>query len=164
MYVLLVRRKTDFFGFIICLSIGRGCMMHPLPFLLNASASPAPHRKEDHCEHLSLCIPTGRPHPLLQPVRYTEQLRLPATVLVKLESFNPAGSVKDRVALEMIEDAEKRASSCRRHHRGAHLRQHRHRSRGHGPGPWLPSHPHYARVHESGAPGSCWLPTVRSWC
>lgn len=40
--------------------------------------------------------------PLLQPVRYTEQLRLPATVLVKLESFNPAGSVKDRVALEMI--------------------------------------------------------------
>ena len=45
--------------------------------------------------------------PLLQPVRYMEQLRLPATVLVKLESFNPAGSVKDRVALEMIEDAEK---------------------------------------------------------
>lgn len=45
--------------------------------------------------------------PLLQPVRYMEQLCLPATVLVKLESFNPAGSVKDRVALEMIEDAEK---------------------------------------------------------
>lgn len=45
--------------------------------------------------------------PLLQPVRYTEQLRLPATVLVKLESFNPAGSVKDRVALKMIEGAEK---------------------------------------------------------
>ena len=45
--------------------------------------------------------------PLLQPVRYTEQLRLPATVLVKLEAFNPAGSVKDRVALEMIETAEK---------------------------------------------------------
>ena len=40
-------------------------------------------------------------------MRYTEQLRLPATVLVKLESFNPAGSVKDRVALEMIEGAEK---------------------------------------------------------
>ena len=45
--------------------------------------------------------------PLLQPVRYMEQLRLPATVLVKLEAFNPAGSVKDRVALEMIETAEK---------------------------------------------------------
>ena len=45
--------------------------------------------------------------PLLQPVRYSEALHLPATVLVKLESFNPAGSVKDRVALEMIETAEK---------------------------------------------------------
>ena len=30
-----------------------------------------------------------------------------ATILVKLECFNPAGSVKDRVALAMIEDAEK---------------------------------------------------------
>ena len=45
--------------------------------------------------------------PLLQPVRYSQQLQLPATVLVKLEYFNPAGSVKDRVALEMIETAEK---------------------------------------------------------
>ncbi len=45
--------------------------------------------------------------PLLQPVRYSQQLQLPATVLVKLEYFNPAGSVKDRVALQMIETAEK---------------------------------------------------------
>ena len=45
--------------------------------------------------------------PLLQPVRCNEQLHLPATVLVKLEYMNPAGSVKDRVALEMIETAEK---------------------------------------------------------
>ena len=45
--------------------------------------------------------------PLLQPVRYSQQLQLLATVLVKLEYFNPAGSVKDRVALEMIETAEK---------------------------------------------------------
>ena len=45
--------------------------------------------------------------PLLQPVRYSQQLQLHATVLVKLEYFNPAGSVKDRVALEMIETAEK---------------------------------------------------------
>lgn len=45
--------------------------------------------------------------PLLQPVRCNEQLHLPATVLVKLEYMNPAGSVKDRVALEMIEIAEK---------------------------------------------------------
>ena len=31
-----------------------------------------------------------------------------ATILVKLEAFNPAGSVKDRIALAMIEDAEKK--------------------------------------------------------
>ena len=45
--------------------------------------------------------------PLLNPVRYSQTLQLPATVLVKLEYFNPAGSVKDRVALEMIQTAEK---------------------------------------------------------
>ena len=50
--------------------------------------------------------------PLLQPVRYSQQLQLPATVLVKLEYFNPAGSVKDRVALEMIETAEKDGKLC----------------------------------------------------
>ena len=33
---------------------------------------------------------------------------LAAETFVKLESFNPAGSVKDRPALRMIEDAEKR--------------------------------------------------------
>lgn len=31
-----------------------------------------------------------------------------ATILAKLECFNPAGSVKDRVAAKMIEDAENR--------------------------------------------------------
>jgi len=34
----------------------------------------------------------------------------PARILLKLEYFNPGGSVKDRVALAMIEDAEKRGA------------------------------------------------------
>ena len=46
--------------------------------------------------------------PLLEPVRFTANKDLKARLLVKLESFNPAGSIKDRIALAMIEDAEKR--------------------------------------------------------
>jgi len=44
--------------------------------------------------------------PLLELGRLAEQL--PARILVKLESFNPAGSAKDRVALSMILDAEEK--------------------------------------------------------
>ena len=44
--------------------------------------------------------------PLLKADRYAKAADK-ATILVKLEAFNPAGSVKDRVALSMIEDAEK---------------------------------------------------------
>ena len=40
--------------------------------------------------------------------RYQKEKRLPATVLAKLECFNPAGSAKDRVALSMILDAEEK--------------------------------------------------------
>ncbi len=45
--------------------------------------------------------------PLLELVNIKNQLGLGATILAKLEFFNPAGSVKDRVARAMIEDAEK---------------------------------------------------------
>lgn len=44
--------------------------------------------------------------PLLELTNYNGGKNLKARVVAKLESFNPAGSVKDRVALAMIEDAE----------------------------------------------------------
>lgn len=44
--------------------------------------------------------------PVLEVSNIEKELGLKARVLVKLEYFNPAGSVKDRVALKMIEDAE----------------------------------------------------------
>ncbi|MBR3430535.1 MAG: cysteine synthase A [Clostridia bacterium] len=46
--------------------------------------------------------------PLVEVVNIEKELNLKATVLVKLEYFNPAGSVKDRIAKAMIEDAEER--------------------------------------------------------
>lgn len=46
--------------------------------------------------------------PLVEVVNVEKELELEATVLVKLEYFNPAGSVKDRIAKAMIEDAEER--------------------------------------------------------
>lgn len=44
--------------------------------------------------------------PLLQLVNFEKKHGLQATVIGKLEYFNPAGSVKDRIAKAMIEDAE----------------------------------------------------------
>ena len=44
--------------------------------------------------------------PLVETVNLEKELGLEATLLVKLEYFNPAGSVKDRIAKAMIEDAE----------------------------------------------------------
>lgn len=44
--------------------------------------------------------------PLLELTRIEDELGLKAKVLAKLEYFNPAGSVKDRIAKRMIEDAE----------------------------------------------------------
>ena len=47
--------------------------------------------------------------PILKLNRYTEAVGVKdATILAKLEYLNPAGSVKDRVALAMIQDAEKK--------------------------------------------------------
>ncbi len=46
--------------------------------------------------------------PLLELGNYAKLKGLKAKLVAKLEYFNPAGSVKDRIALAMIEDAEKR--------------------------------------------------------
>lgn len=46
--------------------------------------------------------------PLLQLNSYGAEKNVQASLVVKLEYFNPAGSVKDRIALAMIEDAEQR--------------------------------------------------------
>lgn len=47
--------------------------------------------------------------PMLKLNRYAKQAGVEdVTILAKLESFNPAGSVKDRIALAMIEDAEQK--------------------------------------------------------
>lgn len=48
--------------------------------------------------------------PLLELTHIEGKENLKATLLAKLEYFNPAGSVKDRIALAMIEDAEKRGA------------------------------------------------------
>lgn len=48
--------------------------------------------------------------PLLELSNYEKKHDLKATIIGKLEYFNPAGSVKDRIALSMIDDAEKRGA------------------------------------------------------
>ena len=47
--------------------------------------------------------------PLVELTRLSDGL--PGTVVAKLESFNPAGSVKDRIGVAMIEAAEKAGKS-----------------------------------------------------
>ncbi len=51
--------------------------------------------------------------PLVEVTKVEKELGLEATILVKLEYLNPAGSVKDRIAKAMIEDAEEKGLLCR---------------------------------------------------
>lgn len=46
--------------------------------------------------------------PLLEVTNYEKELGLEANIIAKLEYFNPAGSVKDRIAKAMVEDAEQK--------------------------------------------------------
>lgn len=48
--------------------------------------------------------------PLMELAEYSRKYGLRQNIIAKLEAFNPAGSVKDRVALAMIEDAEARGA------------------------------------------------------
>ena len=61
--------------------------------------------------------------PLMKLAGYSRKYGLQREVVAKLESFNPAGSVKDRVGLAMIEDADARSVEARRHHYRAYQRQ-----------------------------------------
>ncbi len=45
--------------------------------------------------------------PLMELSNYSKKMNAQSSILAKLEFFNPAGSIKDRAALEMIDDAEK---------------------------------------------------------
>ena len=48
--------------------------------------------------------------PLVEPIHLEQALGLESRLLLKLEAFNPAGSVKDRIARAMIEDAEEKGA------------------------------------------------------
>ena len=48
--------------------------------------------------------------PLLELTNYNTSLHLNAKIVTKLECFNPAGSIKDRIAFALIMDAEKRGT------------------------------------------------------
>ena len=61
--------------------------------------------------------------PLLELSNYEKENNLEAKILVKLEYFNPAGSVKDRIAKKILDDAEAKGLINK-----AYKRQHRNRS------------------------------------
>ena len=48
--------------------------------------------------------------PLIELQNLKRKLNLKANIIAKIESFNPGGSAKDRIALSMIEDAEKKGN------------------------------------------------------
>ena len=46
--------------------------------------------------------------PMLEPLKLAEKIGIKANIFLKLEYLNPTGSIKDRAAKEIIEDAEKK--------------------------------------------------------
>lgn len=59
----------------------------------------------------SICELVGNT-PILRLANFEKNNELQAELYAKLESFNPAGSIKDRAALEMINDAEQKGTLC----------------------------------------------------
>ena len=84
--------------------------------------------------------------PLLELTHIEKEEKLEAKILAKLEYFNPAGSVKDRVAKGIIDDAEKSGALKP----GATLIEPTSGNTGSGPG--LQADHRHAGHHERGAP------------
>jgi cysteine synthase A len=90
--------------------------------------------------------------PLLELKNYEKKHDLKAAVVAKLEYFNPAGSVKDRIAKAMLDDAEAKGLlnpdsviiESTTATRASGLPPSR--------GARVPHHPHHARNHERRAP------------
>ena len=77
-----------------------------------------------------------------------------ATVLAKIETFNPGNSIKDRMAVRMIEDAERDgASQAGRHDHRGHVGQHRHGPGDRGRRQGLQVHLHHHRQAVEGEGG-----------
>ena len=50
--------------------------------------------------------------PIVKLNNISQKLKLSGNILAKLEFFNPLGSVKDRIGLAMIDEAEKKSQIC----------------------------------------------------
>ena len=90
--------------------------------------------------------------PLMEIRNIEKEEGLEARVLVKLEYLNPAGSVKDRIARNMIQDAEEKGSfKTWGYHYRAYFRKYRYRTCFYCSFQRLSSDPDYAGDHECGA-------------
>ena len=87
--------------------------------------------------------------PLLELTGISQKYGAYARIVAKLESFNPGGSIKDRTALSMIEDAEVRGYIVARgnYHR-TDKRKHRNRYSLDSPGKRVQNNSHHARNNE----------------
>ena len=101
--------------------------------------------------------------PLVRLNRITDGAQ--ATVLAKLEFYNPANSVKDRIGVAMIEAAERvRAAQAEGHHRRGDQRQHRHRAGDGRRRPGLQGDPHDAGDDVARSAARCCARSAPSWC